>query len=95
MVQVVRSRPTDQDCPPHLGLRIRKSWNGTRVLASLDPNRIRVGEQWLPLTIRFGTPASEVYAIAVAEAASSDISLLWIDDPEGLFPTPSETQTTT
>lgn len=64
--------------------------DGMTVLGTIDPIVVRHDNQWMTLVTRFGTPADEAYAIAVEYAEQSDIPMLWIDDPQGLYPTPLE-----
>jgi hypothetical protein len=61
--------------------------DGSTVLGSIDPILVLHKGEWVTLVTRFGTPAAETFDLALEYANQSGISLLWIDDPNGLFPT--------
>jgi hypothetical protein len=87
MVQIVRSYSPDPDTPAPMRFKVYVSPKDRKsVLGYVEPYGIIHGSICTWLQTPFGVPVAEAYARAVELAESAGVSMLLIDDPEGLFP---------
>lgn len=89
MVQILRSFNPGTDSPRPMRFKVYMSpKDGRSVLGYVEPYGILHHNSCTWLQTRFDVPVAEAYEHALELARRAGVPMLWIDDPEGLFPAP-------